>query len=58
MMDKKWLNAMEYVENGTTQSVFQQLYIQTKNGSVAIAVQYNYTHDCSVCFCINYIFES
>ena len=35
---------MEYVENGTTQSGFQQLYIETKNGSVAIAVHYNYTH--------------
>ena len=46
---------MEYVENLTTQSVFQQLYIETKNGSVAIAVKYNYTH-MIVVFVFVYIF--
>ena len=47
---------MEYVENGTTQSGFQQLYIETKNGSVAIAVHYNYTH-IIVVFGFVYIFK-
>ena len=47
---------MEYVENGTTQSGFQQLYIETKNGSVTIAVHYNYTH-IIVVFGFVYIFK-